>query len=240
MHSALTPHAASYEITFIDDSYVPPVDSLVSTPVISPIKTPPKKAKCGHKRKQSENDSPSLLKPSASKKKKKATLKTDIEEVEVVSRVRGKSSSSTSQKLAQCNPFIFTVKDSFNTFVDAVADAADTMPWHLTMSRLHWRFKTPANLQPKLLTNEVGYQAMIKAVKGRHKDQVIFLYIPQPIPCEQACYSVLCVAYTNPAQPAIEGTKKKSKCSEAAAEQDEELLADMSLKSQIVSLELCC
>lgn len=58
------------------------------------------------------------------------------------------------------------------------------MPWHLMMSRLRWHFKTPANLQPKLLTNEVGYQAMIKAVKGHRKDQVIFLYIPQPIPCK--------------------------------------------------------
>ena len=191
--------------TFIDDAYIPPLDSPVPTPVVSPVKTPPKKAKRGQppKRKQlSENDTPSSLpKPTASKKKKTVskTAIFDIEDdevvepppqsitahlhlestIEVVSRTRGKQTSSTSTRLTQCNPFIFTVKDDFDTFIDAVASkAANCLPWHLAQSRLRWRFETPANLQPKLIANEVGYQAMIQAVKTRRKDQVVFLFVP--------------------------------------------------------------
>jgi len=105
--------------------------------------------------------------------------------VEVVSHTWAKSTSSISTRLTQCNPFIFTVKDNFDTFIDAVAQAANCLPWHLTKSRLRWWFETPANLQPKLIVNEVGYQAMIQAVKTRRKDQVVFLFIPQPTLPEQ-------------------------------------------------------
>jgi len=94
-----------------------------------------------------------LPKPAASKKKKKATSKTaifDINEdkvaepppqsitahlhletsIEVVGCTQGKSTTLTSVKLTQCNLFIFLVKDSFDTFVDVVAEAADTMGPH--------------------------------------------------------------------------------------------------------------
>ena len=186
------------------------------TPVVSPVKTPPKKAKHGRppKRKQlSENDTPSSLpKPTASKKKKTVskTAIFDIEDdevlepppqsitahlhlestIEVVSHTRGKQTSSTSTRLTQCNPFIFTVKDDFDTFIDTVAKAANCLPWHLAQSRLRWRFETLANLQPKLIANEVGYQAMIQAVKTHRKDQVVFLFVPQPTLPEQVRHNV--------------------------------------------------
>ena len=54
------------------------------------------------------------------------------------------------------------MKDSYDTFVDVVAEAADMTPSHLAMFRLRWCFETPANLQPKLVANEVGYTAMIR------------------------------------------------------------------------------
>ena len=72
------------------------------------------------------------------------------------------------------------VKDDFDTFIDAVAKAANCLPWHLAQSRLCWQFETLANLQPKLIANEVDYQAMIQAVKTCCKDQVVFLFVPQP------------------------------------------------------------
>jgi len=81
---------------------------------------------------------------------------------EVVSHTWGKSTSSTSTRLTQCNPFIFMVKDNFDTFIDVVAQAANCLPWHLTKSCLRWQFETPANLQPKLIANEVGYQGSFK------------------------------------------------------------------------------
>ena len=193
---------------FINDAYIPEPDSLAPMPVASPVKSSPKK-KGGHKRKQSENNTLSSPKPVAPKRKKKSASKTaifDIDDdkevaepppqsitahlhlktsVEVVNRTRGKSVTSTSTKFTQCPSFIFTVKDNFDTFIDAVAEAAQTVSWHLTTSCLCWRFETPANLQPKLLTNEVGYTAMINAVKAHRKDQSVFLYIPQPVFNEQ-------------------------------------------------------
>ncbi|KIN95884.1 hypothetical protein M404DRAFT_33768 [Pisolithus tinctorius Marx 270] len=127
-------------------------------------KTPTKKVKHGHKQKQS--NSPSSLKSPASRKKKKAkksmskTAIFDISDsedsiaepppqsitahlhlemsVEVLACTWGKSTSSTSVKLTQCNPFIFTVKDTFDTFINAITDAADTMPWHLAAEQLCW------------------------------------------------------------------------------------------------------
>ena len=138
-------------------------------PVTSPVKSSPKK-KGGRKHKQSENDSLSSPKPVAPKRKKKSASKTTIfyidddkevaepppqsitahlhldTSVEVVNRTRGKSVTSTSTKFTQCPPFIFMVKDNFNTFIDAVAEAVQTVSWHLTTSHLHWRFETPANL----------------------------------------------------------------------------------------------
>ena len=54
------------------------------------------------------------------------------------------------------------------------------------------QFETPANLQPKLIVNEVGYQAMIQAVKTRRKDQVVFLFILHPTLPEQVWYNVWC------------------------------------------------
>jgi len=77
------------------------------------------------------------------------------------------------------------VKDNFNTFIDVVAQAANCLPWHLTKSCLCWQFETPANLQHKLIANEVGYQVMIQAVKTHHKDQVVFLFILQSTLPEQ-------------------------------------------------------
>ena len=199
--------------TFINDAYIPEPDLLAPTPVASPVKSSPMK-KGGRKRKQSENDTLSSPKPVAPKRKKKSASKTaifDIDDdkevaeppqsitahlhlktsIEVVNCTRGKSVTSTSTKFTQCPPFIFMVKDNFDTFIDAVAEAAQTVSWHLTTSRLRWCFETPANLQLKLLTNEVGYTAMINAVKARRKDQSVFLYIPQPVSNEQ----VRCLKY---------------------------------------------
>ncbi|KAI6013768.1 hypothetical protein EDC04DRAFT_2609231 [Pisolithus marmoratus] len=226
------------QFTFINNAYTPGNGSAESIPITSPVKSLLKKSKGGRKHKRSENESPGSPQAPAPKKKKKVTPKTavfDINDdsdqvseppvqsitahlhlessVEVVGHTQGKS---TSIKLKQCNPFIFTVKESYETFCDAVAEAADTMVWHLAMSHLHWRFETPANLQPKLLANEVGYTAMITTCKSHCKDQVIFLYIPQPVSRDK---------------PTIDAPGKRM-CSETMIESDDGPQTS-SLKSQI-------
>jgi len=217
-HSHLIVTEEMQRYTFIDDAYIPEGHSVPSTPIASPVKPSPKKGRRGRKRKQSENESPSSQVPVTTKKKKKGVSKTavfNIDEdevaepplqsitahlhlettVEVPGRPGRGKSALTSVRLRQCNPFIFTVKDTYNIFVDAVADAADTMSWHLAMSHLRWRFETPVNLQPKLLANEVGYTAMITAVKSCRKDQVIFLYIPEPVSREKVCLILWILSY---------------------------------------------
>ena len=66
---------------FINDTFIPELDSLASMPVPSPVKASPKK-KGGCKCKQSENVSLSSPKPVASKKKKKSTPKTAIFDID--------------------------------------------------------------------------------------------------------------------------------------------------------------
>ncbi|KAG1893143.1 uncharacterized protein F5891DRAFT_1196769 [Suillus fuscotomentosus] len=90
----------------------------------------------------------------------------------------------TITKSIQCNPFIFTVESTFKAFVREVANAAKTTTTNLTLSLLHWKFETPASLPMKLLTDEVGFQAMLDAVQERTKGHTIFLYLPKPIDLE--------------------------------------------------------
>lgn len=94
----------------------------------------------------------------------------------------------TITKSIQCNPFIFTVESTFKAFVREVANAAKTTTTNLTLSRLRWKFETPASLPMKLLTDEVGFQAMLDAVQERTKGHTIFLYLLKPIDLEGVCY----------------------------------------------------
>ncbi|KAG2365650.1 hypothetical protein BDR07DRAFT_1481100 [Suillus spraguei] len=95
-----------------------------------------------------------------------------------------KSAMVTVMKSIQCNPFIFTVESTFKAFVRDVANAAKTTTTNLTLSCLCWKFETPASLPMKLLTDEVGFQAMLDAVQERTKGHTIFLYLPKPIDLE--------------------------------------------------------
>jgi hypothetical protein len=102
---------------------------------------------------------------------------------------RGKKTNMvTVTKSIQCNPFIFTVESSFKAFVREIASAAKTTTANLTLSRLCWKFETPASLPMKLLTDEVGFQAMLDAVQERSKGHTIFLYLPKPIDLEGVHY----------------------------------------------------
>jgi hypothetical protein len=98
-----------------------------------------------------------------------------------------KSNTVTVTKSTQCNPFIFTIDSSFKAFVRDIASAAKTTTSNLTLSRLRWKFETPASLPMKLLTDEVGFRAMIDAVQERTKGHTIFLYLPKPIDLEGVC-----------------------------------------------------
>ncbi|KIJ15176.1 hypothetical protein PAXINDRAFT_155780 [Paxillus involutus ATCC 200175] len=91
---------------------------------------------------------------------------------------------TTVTKAAQCAPFIFHADDTFKFFTNAIATAAKTTAANLTLSRLRWKFETPANLPMKVLSNSVGYDAMIETVKERTKGHTIFLFLPKPVDLE--------------------------------------------------------
>ncbi|KAG1766256.1 hypothetical protein EDD22DRAFT_844993 [Suillus occidentalis] len=98
---------------------------------------------------------------------------------------RGKKTNMvTVTKSIQCNPFIFTVESSFKAFVREIASAVKTTTANLTLSHLCWNFETPTSLPMKLLTDKVGFQAMLDAVQERSKGHTIFLYLPKPIDLE--------------------------------------------------------
>ncbi|KAG2046966.1 hypothetical protein BDR06DRAFT_1014271 [Suillus hirtellus] len=107
--------------------------------------------------------------------------------LETTSQQQGRSKKSNMvmiMKSTQCNPSIFTIYSSFKAFVREVASAAKTMTSNLTLSRLRWTFETTDGLPTKLLTDEVGFQAMLDAVQERTKGHTIFLYLPKPVDLE--------------------------------------------------------
>jgi hypothetical protein len=90
---------------------------------------------------------------------------------------RGKKSAAVITKSSQCNPFIFTIDTSFDAFIQAVANAANATTMNLTVSRLRWKFETPASLPMKLLTDEVGFGCRVseQAMSQVHRDIGVIL-----------------------------------------------------------------
>jgi hypothetical protein len=84
----------------------------------------------------------------------------------------GKKPATVTTKSSHCNPFIFTIDTSFDAFIQAVANAAKTTTMNLTVSRLRWKFETPASLPMKLLTDEVGFGCRVseQAMSQVHRD----------------------------------------------------------------------
>jgi hypothetical protein len=93
---------------------------------------------------------------------------------------RGKSATSSSLKTIQRAPFIHNSNEDFSAFCRAIAK---NTPCHLdtiNTTKLQWRFETPQNGQRKLVTNQIGYEAMISAAKLKKGGAVIFVYMPPP------------------------------------------------------------
>jgi hypothetical protein len=159
--------------------------------------------------------------------------------LETISRqpARGKKPSAPVTKSSQCNPFIFSIDTSFNAFVRAVAIAAKTTATNLTLPRLRWKFETPASLPMKMLTDEIGFQAMLDAVQERTKGHTIFLFLPKPIErwCVFSCRDLCSIANFNQQPPEVSSRNNRT----YEYEEDSSMLAErdtiLSHKSQIVS-----
>ena len=102
-------------------------------------------------------------------------------------RGRGKQPSTVTQSM-QCDTFIFTNRNSFNDLGKMLAVAAQMSAESLTLSWLHWKYEAPARGERKLVSNEVGFKAMMKSIEKKKGDAVVFFYLPKPIPCKEVCY----------------------------------------------------
>ncbi|KIK80250.1 hypothetical protein PAXRUDRAFT_159128, partial [Paxillus rubicundulus Ve08.2h10] len=60
-------------------------------------------------------------------------------------------------KMTQCATLFLFTDNKFDFLVAAVAEAAKTTVINLLMSPLWWKFKAPASLSMKVLSNAVGY-----------------------------------------------------------------------------------
>jgi len=92
---------------------------------------------------------------------------------------RAKSTSSTTKTL-QRGPFFHDTVDGFDTLKRNLAKITPCAIESLIIAKLQWKFETPLGGFRKLLTNEVGYNAMISAVKGKKGDVAVFVYMPPP------------------------------------------------------------
>ena len=77
-------------------------------------------------------------------------------------------------------PFFHHTNDSFFAFKETIAALTPCNPDLLVLASLTWKFDTPANGVRRLMPNEVGYEAMLTAVKGKKGECVVFVYMPPP------------------------------------------------------------
>jgi hypothetical protein len=77
-------------------------------------------------------------------------------------------------------PFFYHTNDLFSRFKETIAAMTPCNPDLLVLASLTWKFDTPANGVCCLMTNEVGYEVMLTAVKGKKGECVVFMYMPPP------------------------------------------------------------
>jgi len=68
--------------------------------------------------------------------------------------------------------------DSFFAFKENYRRPDSLQSRSSCLAAVTWKFDTPANGVRRLMPNEVGYEAMLTAVKGKKGECVVFVYMP--------------------------------------------------------------
>ncbi|KIK82517.1 hypothetical protein PAXRUDRAFT_27581 [Paxillus rubicundulus Ve08.2h10] len=92
--------------------------------------------------------------------------------------------SVTVVKSVQCLAFLFSTMTSFNNLIQEIAKAAKMKFAQLALTQLHWKHKIPAKGEWKLLANDVDYKIMLKSIKAKKGNPVIFFYLLKAVEIE--------------------------------------------------------
>ena len=78
-------------------------------------------------------------------------------------------------------PFKHSTTDSFSCFQKRISAETPCNVKLLALFQMYWKFEKPQNAPRKLMSNEMGYEALISAVKGDKKsDSVVMIFMPPP------------------------------------------------------------
>jgi hypothetical protein len=85
-------------------------------------------------------------------------------------------------------PPFFTLESSYDEFLQSIATCTISSKGVPSVSaidktQLSWKLSVPANDRKKVISNEPGYQALIKKaaeILGKKKDCLIVVFVPQP------------------------------------------------------------
>ena len=89
-------------------------------------------------------------------------------------------SKTTPPLVIKKGPFFHHTNASFSTFKETIGTLTPCNPNLLVLPSLTWKFDTPANGVRRLMPNEVGYEAMLAAVRAKRGECVVFVYMPPP------------------------------------------------------------
>jgi hypothetical protein len=77
-------------------------------------------------------------------------------------------------------PFFHHTNESFALFKQRIATETPCNVKLLVISQLNWKFDKPLGAPRRLMTNDVGYDAMLSSVNEKKGDCVVFVYMPPP------------------------------------------------------------
>jgi len=77
-------------------------------------------------------------------------------------------------------PFFHNTNNSFTMFKNTIAALTPCNPDLLVLTNITWKFDTPTNGVCRLMSNKIGYEAMLTAVRAKKGESVVFMYMPPP------------------------------------------------------------
>jgi len=77
-------------------------------------------------------------------------------------------------------PFFHHTNESFALFKQRIATGTPCNFKLLVILQLNWKFDKPLGAPCRLMTNDVGYHAMLSSVNEKKGDCVMFVYMPPP------------------------------------------------------------
>jgi hypothetical protein len=93
-------------------------------------------------------------------------------------------------------PFKHSMSDSFHSLQKQIAAETPCNVKLLALSQMYWKFEKPQNAPRKLMSNEMGYEALISGVKGdKRVDTVVMIFMPPPAKDLVCSYFWSCIGY---------------------------------------------